>query len=88
MLKEKCSTTDDEWDERQKTRQLEIEARPEVLAILGGDDARDLFFKTSNFVQSESKPAYKVKLVTLTCMKKAIDDMITELMSARSWSAS
>jgi flagellar motility protein MotE (MotC chaperone) len=26
MLKEKCSTTDAEWEERQKTRQLEIEA--------------------------------------------------------------
>ena len=26
MLKEKCSSTDAEWEERQKTRQLEMEA--------------------------------------------------------------
>ena len=26
MLKEKCSMTDGEWEERQKTRQLEMEA--------------------------------------------------------------
>merc|ERR1719229_1039027 len=54
MLKEKCSTTDAEWEERQKTRQLEIEACSKALAILSSDDAHDLFTKTFNpaFVQS------------------------------------
>ena len=32
-LKEKCSMTDSEWEERQKTRQLEIEACSKALAI-------------------------------------------------------
>merc|ERR1712176_334300 len=54
MLKEKCSMTDSEWEERQKTRQLEIEACSKALAILSSDDAHDLFTKTFNpaFVQS------------------------------------
>merc|ERR1719150_1334080 len=39
MLKEKCSLTDKEWEERQKTRQLEMEAVSKALAILSGDDA-------------------------------------------------
>merc|ERR1712070_780772 len=48
MLKEKCSTTDAEWEERQKTRQLEIEACSKALAILSADDAHDTFTKTFN----------------------------------------
>jgi len=48
MLKEKCSTTDAEWEERQKTRQLEIEACSKALAVLSSDDAHDLFTKTFN----------------------------------------
>merc|ERR1711941_28482 len=55
MLKEKCSMTDKEWEERQKTRQLEMEAVSKALAVLSGDDAHDLFTKTFNpsFVQKE-----------------------------------
>merc|ERR1712242_414380 len=48
MLKEKCSMTDKEWEERQKTRQLEMEAVSKALAVLSGDDALDLFTKTFN----------------------------------------
>jgi len=55
MLKEKCSMTDGEWEERQKTRQLEMEACSKALAVLSSDDAHDLFTKTFNFVQTESK---------------------------------
>merc|ERR1719487_1287037 len=48
MLKEKCQMTDQEWEERQKTRQLEIEAVSKALAILSSDDAHDLFTRTFN----------------------------------------
>ena len=56
MLKEKCSMTDGEWEERQKTRQLEMEACSKALAVLSSDDAHDLFTKTFNpaLVQTES----------------------------------
>jgi len=55
MLKEKCSMSDSEWEERQKTRQLEMEAVSKALEVLSGDDAHDLFTKTFNpsFVQTE-----------------------------------
>merc|ERR1712078_310379 len=46
MLEEKCSLTDKEWEERQKTRQLEMEAVSKALAVLSGDDAHDLFTRT------------------------------------------
>jgi len=56
MLKEKCSMTDGEWEERQKTRQLEMEACSKALAVLSSDEAHDLFTKTFNpgFLQLES----------------------------------
>merc|ERR1712157_395312 len=57
MLKEKCSMTDKEWEERQKTRQLEMEAVSKALAVLSGDDAHDLFTRTFNpaLLQMESE---------------------------------
>merc|ERR1712151_1207108 len=48
MLKEKCSMTDKEWEERQKTRSLEMEACSKALAFLISDDAHDLFTRTFN----------------------------------------
>merc|ERR1712060_354691 len=112
MLKEKCQMTDKEWEERQKTRQLEMEAVSKALAILSGDDAHDLFTRTFNpsLVQSESKMhserreqaskllsmaaskwhsprlsnlAYRVKLDAFTRVKKAIDDMVAELLKEK-----
>merc|ERR1719240_1462954 len=47
-LKEKCQMTDQEWEERQKTRQEEMAAVSKALAILSSDDAHDLFTKTFN----------------------------------------
>lgn len=111
-LKQKCSTTDAEWEERQKTRQLEIEACSKALAILSSDDAHDLFTKTFNpaFIQSASftgsdrrktasallariaikvgNPrltalASKVKLDAFTRVKKAIDDMVAQLLQEK-----
>merc|ERR1719281_1065581 len=48
MLKEHCSMTDKEWEERQKTRQEEIAACTKAVSILAGDDAHDLFTRTFN----------------------------------------
>merc|ERR1712203_493848 len=112
MLKEKCQMTDKEWEERQKTRQLEMEAVSKALAILSGDDAHDLFTRTFNpaLVQEESSAqssrraqasklltavanklnsprlatlAYKVRLDAFTRVKKAIDDMIAQLLKEK-----
>merc|ERR1719174_3045448 len=67
MLKERCSTTDAEWEERQKTRQLEIEACSKALAILSSDDAHDTFTKTFNpaFLQLESSDSRRTQAANL-----------------------
>merc|ERR1711920_64462 len=112
MLKEKCQMTDKEWEERQKTRQLEMEAVSKALAVLSGDDAHDLFTRTFNpaLLQRDSAAhserrqqasrvlsqvarklhsprlsalAYQVKLDAFTRVKKAIDDMIAQLLKEK-----
>merc|ERR1712228_1156041 len=104
--------TDKEWEERQKTRQLEMEAVSKALAILSGDDAHDLFTRTFNpaLFQEENRAhslrrvqaatllkavaekhnnprlatlAYKVRLDAFTRVKKAIDDMIAQLLKEK-----
>jgi len=103
MLKEKCSVTDEEWEERQKTRQTEMQACSKALAVLSSDDAHDLFkntFNPNSFLQTSasdekrnkaynvlmaahsprlSAMASRVRLDAFTKVKKAIDDMITQL---------
>merc|ERR1719145_271680 len=112
MLKEKCASTDAEWEQRQKTRQLEMEACSKALAVLSTDDAHDLFTKTFNpaFVQKESSMhserrsqaskllstvaqkvqsprlatlAVRVRLDAFTRVKKAIDDMVSQLLKEK-----
>merc|ERR1719337_498275 len=112
MLKEKCSMTDKEWEERQKTRQEEMEAVSKALAVLSSDDAHDLFTRTFNpaLLQKESASnsarqaqaskllntvahklnsprlatlSLKVRLDAFTRVKKAIDDMIAQLLAEK-----
>merc|ERR1719316_176489 len=45
---------DSEWEERQKTRQLEMQACSKALAFLSSDEAHDLFSKTFALVQTKS----------------------------------
>merc|ERR1719310_2655613 len=110
-LKEKCSLTDKEFEERLKTRQLEMAAVNKAIAILTSDDAMDLFSSTFSFVQQgaailksqrrafaskmlaeiarkNNNPhlmtlAMKVRLDAFEKVKKAIDDMIAELLKQK-----
>merc|ERR1740120_602281 len=102
--------TDKEWEERQKTRQLEMAAVSKALAVLSGDDAHDLFTRTFNpaLIQTAASSdrrkqaaewlsrvakkfnnpklstlAYQVKLDAFTRVKKAIDDMIAQLLKEK-----
>merc|ERR1719267_123394 len=54
-LKETCQNTHQEWEERQKARQEEVQAVSEALAILSSDDAHDTFTSTFNFVQKSQQ---------------------------------
>jgi len=114
-LKEKCSLTDKEFEERLKTRQLEMQAVSKAMAVLTSDEAMDTFSSTfsllqtsksssmSNLKSSKRKDAssllaavarkfnnphlmtlaMKVRLDAFTKVKKAIDDMIAELLKQK-----
>merc|ERR1712125_312349 len=77
MLKEKCQMTDKEWEERQKTRQLEMEAVSKALAILSGDDAHDLFTRTFNpaLLQEESSMQTKRRIQASNLLKTVADKL-------------
>merc|ERR1719463_120115 len=53
-LKERCTVSDKEWEERSKTRALEIAAVGETIKILTDDDAKDLMAGTLGFLQLSS----------------------------------
>merc|ERR1719345_667219 len=53
-LKQQCANVDQEFEERTKTRQMEIQATSKALAFLSSDEAHDLFTRTLNFVQTQS----------------------------------
>jgi len=53
-LKEQCSNMDQEYEERTKTRQGEIEACSKALSFLASDEAHELFSKSLGFIQVAS----------------------------------
>jgi len=54
-LKEQCKNVDAEYEERTKTRQMEIGAVSKALAFLSSDEAQDLVSRTFSFVQKSSR---------------------------------
>merc|ERR1719379_1952992 len=60
-LKEKCALTDKEFEERLKTRKLEMQAVSKAMAVLTSDDAMDTFSSTFSFVQKSSMTNMKSK---------------------------
>jgi len=53
-LRETCTQTDKEWEERTKTRQEELQAVSKATEVLTSDDAKDTFGSTFKFVQTEA----------------------------------
>lgn len=51
-LKEECKMVDEEWERRQKDRNIELEAVGKALAYLNSDEAHELFSSTFSFVQT------------------------------------
>merc|ERR1719235_1781675 len=83
-LKETCQMTDQEFEERTKTRAEEIKAVSEALAILSSDDAHDTFTSTFNFIQKSSKKSTnreKAEKILLKAAKKTGDPKVAMLSS-------
>jgi len=82
-LKERCANMDSEYEERTKTRQLEIQAVSKALAFLSSDEAHDLFTRTFNFVQvrsvSQGKRRAAIAQVLSQAAQKSQDPRLSTL---------
>lgn len=79
--------TDREWEERQKTRQLEMEAVSKALSILSTDDAHNTFTSTFNpsFIQmsmSELAVRSQASKLLLTVSKKLQNPRLAALATS------
>jgi hypothetical protein len=93
-LKERCKMTDQEWELRQKSRQEEITAIVQAIAILTDDSARDTFSSTFNpaasFVQRSASSNKKhsdqrqkaVELLRATAAKTSSPELAGLAMAA------
>merc|ERR1719235_2720036 len=54
-LKEQCVIFNEQFEERTKTRQLEIQAVSKAAAFLSSDEAQDLVSRTFSFIQTGNK---------------------------------
>lgn len=109
-VRSKCAVTDRDWEERQRTRDLETDAITKALEILSADNAHDNFRRTfsASLLQVHSSSgdrsraarillraadhshnshlafvANRVVLDSFTKVKKAIDDMVTDLQTQK-----
>merc|ERR1719375_2560443 len=76
--------TDQEYEERTKTRAEEVKAVSEALAILSSDDAHDTFTSTFNFLQISKKSSstrVKAEKILLKVAKKTGNPKISALSS-------
>merc|ERR1719160_1085577 len=62
---------DQEYEERTKTRQLEIQATSKALAFLSSDEAHDLFTRTFNFVQVRNTVQSKRRVQASSTLSQA-----------------
>merc|ERR1719272_2928831 len=86
-LKEQCQNMDQEYEERTKTRQLEIQATSKALAFLSSDEAHDLFTRTFNFVQVHSRVQSKRRVQVSKALTKAAQNFDDPRLSALATSA-
>jgi len=81
-LKEQCAIFDEMYEERTKTRQLEIQAVTKAAAFLSSDEAQDLVSKTFSFVQMKSKFSNKRNLKVADALKKVASEFKDPRISA------
>jgi len=84
-LKSRCASVDQEYEERTKTRQLEIQAVSKALEFLSSDDAHDLFSRTLSFVQvtNEASKVRNEAARAISLAAKRFSDPRLELLAQK-----
>jgi DNA repair exonuclease SbcCD ATPase subunit len=73
-LKEQCAIFNEQYEERTKTRQLEIQAVSKAASFLSSDEAQDLVSRTFSFIQVGQKFANKRRNTIATALSKIASD--------------
>merc|ERR1719379_1827523 len=73
-LKEQCAIFDEQYEERTKTRQLEIQAVSKAAAFLSSDEAQDLVSRTFSFIQVSHKFASQRRNTVAGALAKLAKD--------------
>merc|ERR1719313_579500 len=69
-LKEQCVIFNEQYEERTKTRQLEIQAVSKAAAFLSSDEAQDLVSRTFSFIQTTSRSARQSRANVVRALAK------------------
>merc|ERR1719161_341450 len=67
-LKEQCVIFNEQFEERTKTRQLEIQAVSKAAAFLSSDEAQDLVSRTFSFVQKASSTSSRNRAAVIKAL--------------------
>jgi len=86
-LKMQCQNIDQEYEERVKTRQAEIQACSKALAFLSSDEAHDLFSRTLGFIQTGSTQNSKNRIEVSKALKKVAQKFHDSDVAALAYSA-
>merc|ERR1719375_1777639 len=82
-LKEQCVIFNEQYEERTKTRQLEIQAVSKAAAFLSSDEAQDLVSRTFSFVQKASSTSSRNRAAVIKALNnvavKSSDPRISAL---------
>jgi len=81
-VREKCRLIDLQYEARQKTRQLEIEAVTKAMSMLTSDEAMDLGSRTFNFVQTGAAEERQKQYKASGLLKAAADRIHSPRLAA------
>jgi chromosome segregation ATPase len=81
-LKEQCALTDKEFEERVKTRNLEMEAVSKAMSVLTSDAAMDLMSKTFSLVQTTVKKVSERRETASQLLNKAAKQLHSPRLAA------
>merc|ERR1719502_2031390 len=81
-LKVRCKNADEEFEQRSKARNLELQGVAETIAILNSDEAHEMFSKTLSFVQVSVSAERSQRSTAAAALRKVAKRTGSEMLLA------
>merc|ERR1719428_1279660 len=78
----RCKNADEEFEERSKARNMELQGVAETIAILNSDEAHELFSKTVSFVQVSASAERSRRSTAAAALRKVAKRTGSEMLIA------